>query len=40
MLSVKIEPHPRFLGNVYMKMYDQLGVLYTDEDFSDLFPVK
>ncbi len=27
-------------GNVYMKMYDELAVLYTDEDFSDLFPVK
>ena len=27
-------------GNVYMKMYDSLGMLYKDEDFSDLFPVK
>lgn len=27
-------------GNVYMKMYDSLGVLYSDEDFRDLFPVK
>ena len=27
-------------GNVYMKMYDYLGILYSDEDFRDLFPVK
>ena len=27
-------------GNVYMKMYDSLGILYSDEDFRDLFPVK
>ncbi|MEQ8466865.1 hypothetical protein [Coleofasciculus sp. E1-EBD-02] len=26
-------------GNVYMKMYDELGTLYKDKDFVDLFPV-
>jgi len=27
-------------GNVYMKMYDQLGTLYKDKDFVDVFPVR
>jgi len=27
-------------GNVYMKMYDSFGILYSDKDFRDLFPVK
>ncbi len=27
-------------GNVYMKMYDELGTLYPDRDFSQLFPVE
>jgi transposase len=26
-------------GNVYMQMRDEFGSLYTDEDFSDLFPL-
>lgn len=25
-------------GNIYMRMRDELGALYTDEDFADLFP--
>lgn len=27
-------------GNIYMKMYDELGSLYVDKDFEELFPVK
>jgi transposase len=27
-------------GNVYMKMYDELGTLYKDKDFVDLFPIR
>ncbi|WP_446387477.1 transposase, partial [Coleofasciculus sp. B1-GNL1-01] len=27
-------------GNVYMKMYDQLGTLYKDKDFVGVFPVR
>lgn len=27
-------------GNVYMAMYDELGSLYADEDFRDLFPAR
>ncbi len=27
-------------GNVYMKMYDELGTLYTDSNFLELFPVQ
>jgi transposase len=27
-------------GNEYMKMYDELGSLYVDRDFEDLFPAK
>jgi transposase len=27
-------------GNVYMKMYDELGIFYLDKDFEDLFPVQ
>ena len=27
-------------GNVYMQMRDELGTLYTDEDFRDLFPSR
>ena len=27
-------------GNVYMKMYDELGTLYLDSDFSKLFPAR
>jgi transposase len=27
-------------GNIYMKMYDELGVLYTDEDFAVLYPAR
>lgn len=26
------------LGNMYMKMYDELGVLYADREFAALFP--
>jgi transposase len=28
------------LGNVYMKMHDELGNIYTDKDFQDLFPAR
>lgn len=27
-------------GNVYMKMYDELGIFYIDKDFEDLFPAR
>jgi transposase len=27
-------------GNAYMKMYDELGQLYLDNDFNELFPVR
>ena len=27
-------------GNIYMKMYDELGTLYKDKDFVDVFPVR
>ncbi len=27
-------------GNLYMKMYDELGALYEDSDFKELFPAK
>jgi len=27
-------------GNVWMRMRDELGTLYTDEDFQDLFPSR
>src|SRR5258708_38096524 len=27
-------------GNVYMQMRDELGTLYEDEDFRDLFPSR
>lgn len=26
-------------GNMYMKMYDEIGILYADNDFAELFPV-
>ncbi len=28
------------LGNMYIKMYDELGVLYTDKEFTALFPAR
>jgi transposase len=27
-------------GNVFLRMRDELGTLYTDEDFRDLFPLR
>ncbi len=27
-------------GNVFLRMRDELGTLYTDEDFRDLFPTR
>jgi transposase len=27
-------------SNIYMKMYDELGIFYLDEDFEDLFPAR
>ena len=27
-------------GNIYMKMHDELGNIYTDKDFQDLFPAR
>ncbi|NET54711.1 MAG: IS1182 family transposase [Symploca sp. SIO2E6] len=27
-------------GNVYLKMYDELGAIYSDSDFKELFPAK
>jgi transposase len=27
-------------GNMYMKMYDEIGTLYVDNDFADLFPAS
>ncbi|NET59705.1 MAG: hypothetical protein F6K47_27215 [Symploca sp. SIO2E6] len=27
-------------GNVYLKMYDELGAIYQDSDFKELFPAK
>ena len=27
-------------GNVFLQMRDELGTLYTDEDFCDLFPTR
>ena len=27
-------------GNLYLQMRDELGTLYTDEQFADLFPVR
>jgi transposase len=27
-------------GNVLLRMRDELGTLYTDEDFRDLFPTR
>jgi transposase len=27
-------------GNVYMKMYDELGTIYCDSDFLELFPAS
>jgi transposase len=27
-------------GNVYIKMYDELGTIYEDSDFKELFPAR
>jgi len=27
-------------GNVYLKMYDELGTIYSDSDFKELFPAR
>ena len=27
-------------GNMYMKMYDEIGTLYVDNDFAELFPAS
>ncbi len=27
-------------GNIYMKMYEELGIFYLDSDFQDLFPAR
>ena len=27
-------------GNLYLKMRDELGTFYKDEDFADLFPTR
>ena len=27
-------------GNLVMRMYDELGLLFHDRDFADLFPIR
>ena len=27
-------------GNLYLKLHDELGAIYTDEDFQDLYPER
>lgn len=37
-VRVAISAFPK--GNLYMKMRDELGTFYKDEDFADLFPKR